>query len=300
MSSFDCVKYRRRRVALFRYGAFAENSANRSMRKGTAMASPYIEHDNMVNVVIRANPFNKEEDSFFGSVTRNTVTQEQLIKGILDENQNTNTGLNAYILNFAMDRMKTQILTEIKNGNAVSVLDLGTMYLCTKGSFKTAKETADVSALKDVQLGVGFTASTDVQNAVDKLKIGSVSHTISTPVINKVINLATKVADGTIKGGKTAEIVGNKLKLMGEPSGVYLVPLDEAQKPTTDETAWIRISDEDILKNYPKSLIVQLPTFEESGALYCVAVRTCFMSGKSDTELKKPVTGFSKPLTVTT
>ena len=80
------------------------------------MATPYTDHDNVINVVLHQNQFSDDENSYYGRVTRNTVTLEQLIKGILDDNENTNTGLNAYILNFAMDRMKARILAEIKAG----------------------------------------------------------------------------------------------------------------------------------------------------------------------------------------
>ena len=165
------------------------------------MATPYTDHDNVINVVLHQNQFSDDENSYYGRVTRNTVTLEQLIKGILDDNENTNTGLNAYILNFAMDRMKARILAEIKAGNAVSLLGLGTAYLTLKGSFTVDAGNIDVSAVKGKELAVAFCPSTDLQNAVSQLKVGSVSVGLRAPAINAVINSATKSADKKLSVG---------------------------------------------------------------------------------------------------
>ena len=259
------------------------------------MANLYTDHDNKINVVIHQNQFSEDENSYYGRITRNTVTLEQLIKGILDDNQNTNTGLNAYILNFAMDRMKARILAELKAGNAVSLLDLGTMYLGLKGSFTMDAGNTDVSALKGKELSVGFTPSEDVQNTVSQLKVGSVSLCLKAPAVNTVVNLATKEEGKQLSLGKGAELKGNRLKISGDECGIFFAPLDSSETRESDESKWIQVAGENILKNYPKSLIFQVPSTLTAGK-YQIAVRTAYCGGK--TELKSPVTGYSSVVEV--
>lgn len=260
------------------------------------MANLYTEHDNKINVVVYQNKFSDDENSYYGRVTRNTVTLEQLIKGILDDNQNTNTGLNAYILNFAMDRMKARILAEIKAGNAVSLLDLGTMYLALKGSFTMDGSNTDASALKGKSLKVGFTPSEDVQNTVSCLKIGSVSLNLKAPSINTIVNLATKQETKVLSVGKGVELNGNRLKIAGENSGLFFAPVNSEGKIDADESNWIKVPEENILKNYPKSLIFQLPVTLLAGK-YTIVVRTSYCGGNRT--LKTHVTGYSSVVEVT-
>lgn len=255
------------------------------------MSSIFTDHENKINVVIHQNRFSDSENSYYGRITRNTVTLEQLIKGILDDNQNTSTGLNAYMLNFAMDRMKSRILAELKAGNAVSLLGLGTLYPTIKGSFTMDADNADVSAIKGKGLTVGFTPSDDTLTVISKLRIGSVSHTLRAPAVNTVVNLATKETGYALSAGKGAELVGSRLKITGEGGGVYFIPVSEAGEMEGDEGAWVHVPEEDILKNYPKSLIFQVPDSLETGKRYVVAVRTLYCGG--NTELKTPVTGYS-------
>lgn len=256
----------------------------------------YTNHDNKINVVLYSNKFSESGKSHYGRISRNMVSQEQLIKGILGDNENTNTGLNAYILSFAMDRMKSRILEEIKAGNAVNLLDLGTMYLTLRGSFDINKDNADASALKGKKLSVAFTPSDSVLDAVDKLKVGSVSFCIKAPVINSMVNLSSKKETFDFAPGSGIELQGSKLKLMGEKSGIWLVPVKADGSMEETETEWIKISADRILKNYPKSLIFILPENLEAGKKYVIAVRTQFCAGS--TTLKSPVTGFSSEINI--
>jgi len=246
-------------------------------------------------VVIHPNQFSDSENSYYGRITRNTVTQSQLIKGILDDNQNTNTGLNAYILNFAMDRMKTRILSEIKAGNAVSLLDLGTMYLSMKGSFTMDAGNTDVSALKGKELAVGFTPSEDVVTVVSQLKVGSVSVSLRAPAINTIYNLATKEEGSILTLGKSAELKGNRLKISGDQGGIFFAPVDSEGVMDSDESTWIQVSEDSILQNYPKSLLFQLPDSLTAGSKYIIAVRTNYSGGN---ELKNYITGYSTQVEV--
>lgn len=189
-----------------------------------------------------------------------------------------------------MDRMKARILNELKAGNAVSLLDLGTMYLGIKGSFTMDAGNTDASALKGKELTVGFTASEDVQSAVSMLKVGSVSLSLKAPAVNSVINLATKKEDKILSIGKGAELKGNRLKVTGEGCGVWFAPLDSDGNRESDESKWISVPEQNILKNYPKSVIIQVPDTITAGK-YQIAIRTCYSGGNS--ELKLPVTGYS-------
>ncbi len=277
--------------------AISLTAAGHPGKEKRRMANLYTDHGNKINVVIHQNQFSDNENSYYGKVTRNTVTLEQLIKGILNDNQNTNTGLNAYILNFAMDRMKARCIEEIKAGNAVSLLDLGTMYLGIKGSFTIDAGNTDVSALKGKELTVGFTASDDIQKAVSQLKIGSVSLSLKAPAIHSIINLATKEEGKTLAIGKGVELKGNRLKITGiNGCGIFFAPVQEDGSVTSDETKWVKVEEENILKNYPKSLIFQVPSTLAAGK-YIIVVRTLYCGG--NTTLKAPVTGYSTTVEVT-
>lgn len=253
------------------------------------MGNLYKNHNNKINVVIHQNYLSEDENSYYGRVTRNTVTLEQLIKGILDDNQNTNTGLNAYILNFAMDRMKSRILAEIKAGNAVSLLDLGTMYLTLKGSFTMNSENSDISALKGNNLSVGFTPSEEIQNAVSHLKVGSISLCLKAPSVNSIVNLSSKKEAKILSAGKCVELKGTRLKVLGENSGIFFAPINSSGETENDESKWIKVPNENLLKNYPKSLIFQVPLSLAEGK-YAIAIRTSYCGGSYS--LKELATGF--------
>ena len=71
--------------------------------------------------------------------------------------------------------------------------------------------------------------------------------------------------------GKCAELQGNRLKVYGDGSGIFFVPVDSEGKSETDESKWIQVPDENIIKKYPKSLIFQIPDTISAESKYLLA-----------------------------
>lgn len=251
------------------------------------VASNFKNADSILSVTLRKNQFSSDENSFIGRVTRNTVSLENLIASISEKNE----GVSPYMIQHVANLLGNEMLRACQNGNAVDVLGIGIMYIGIAGI--VSGENPGESSIPGFK--ICFTPSTKAQEAVDSLKVDKVIIADSSPVFDRIINTFNQNENRILSKGKGVKVTGNRLKLLGEDSGLWFAPLEEDGSVCKDESKWTSVNSETISANKPKSLEFYVPDSLAEGS-YCIVLRTRWCSG--DKELKSPVSAISKTITI--
>lgn len=245
--------------------------------------------DNLLSVSLRKNQFAESSDSYVGSVTRSTVTLENLIAQAAEKNP----GLSAYTLQHSALVLGDEMLAATGNGKAVDVLGLGTLCIYVDGS--VTGQNPDGSSIPGFRLG--FTPSQKTQKVLGSLKVDKVVFSDSTPMIDKIINGFDQNTDLILTKGKGVHIKGSRLKIGGEGSGIWFAPLSSDGNAEKDESKWTAVDSATIGTNQPKHLEFYVPETESMTAgAYFIVIRTRHLGGGR--ELKNLQTAFSPEVTV--
>ncbi len=92
------------------------------------------------------------------------------------------------------------------------------------------------------------------------------------------------------------KITGAKLKLAGEDSGIFFIPVDEKGKAANNESLWISVDASYLPQNKQKEVQFNLPESLQSDIPYYIGIRTAYLN--ANTNRKNSVWGIS-PITVT-
>ena len=245
----------------------------------------HIKTSGSKNVSLYVNPFSEEKE-FYGRVSRNTVTLENLIADITD-NQ---IGISADMIYHTTNLLMTEIIRKLRLGNAVELFGAGTLYIKVDGSVKGENpSTSDVQGFR-----VGFTPSKDVLDAVSQIKIDSVSVPDTGARINSIINVFDQNNDKTLFRGLGARIKGSKLKISGENCGIFFTPVVD-EEPVTEEAQWTKVDERTVSTNMPSTLEFYVPKTLDTDKKYSIVLKTRFSSGR---ELKVPSIVYSSPVTI--
>ncbi len=235
-------------------------------------------------IMLYENPFEKGRQ-YYGRFERNVVNTNVLIARI----QNRKAGTNELAVQEIAGFLKEEILQAIRNGEAVNVLDLGTLYIVPNRRFEgTTMENKDTPTL-----AVRFQSGSLVRNAVSDIEIKEIKVAESTRFISEITDKFTGRTDGAISKGRFVVLKGKKLKIAGENSGLYICPLDAMENPVADESTWIKC--EKLAKNTNTCLEFFMPESLEEGEKYKIVIRTqyCsnnFMSKEAKTIVSDTVT----------
>lgn len=251
------------------------------------MAKIFKNADSILSVTLHRNQFSDAENSFIGHVTRNTVTLDNMIASIAEKNE----GVSPYMIQHVAELLSAEMLRSCRNGNAVDVLGLGTMYIVVSGCVNG--ENPGESSIPGFRLG--FTPSPAAQEAMDSLKVDKVVIADSRPVIDRIINVFNQNEERKLTEGKGVRITGSRLKVSGEASGIWFAPVGADDSASKDESTWTSVSADTISCNKPRSLEFYVPDGLAEGK-YGIVIRTRYSS--NDRELKFPVTAVSKAVSV--
>lgn len=251
------------------------------------MSEVFKKADSILSVTLHKNQFSDAENSFIGHVTRNTVTLDNMIASISEKNE----GVSPYMIQHVANLLGNEMLSSCRNGNAVDVLGMGTMYIGISGGVNGDRP--GESSIPGFRLS--FTPSPKVQEAVDSLKVDKVVMADPNPVMDKIVNVFDQNEDRRLNTGKGVRITGRRLKIAGENSGIWFAPVGEDGSASKDEDNWIPVNTKTVSCNKPKSLEFYVPDDIPAGK-YGIVVRTCYSSGIK--ELKHPVTAMSKAVQV--
>lgn len=216
-----------------------------------------------------------EHNSNYARVQRNTASMSNVIATALKETSR----FKEEDLVAAQMVFKRAVLTLLEQGNAVNVLELGSLYPTARGSISS-----DNPSLSELpELSLSFTPSSEAIEAVQKADVASAILADSSPSISLIEDLFTHQSGEKLTQGKVVRIRGQRLKIAGtkEETGLYFAPLDEDEKIDTSGANWIRLDDSGFFKNTASFLEFFLPESLEKGKKYALIIRTAAGRGKS-------------------
>lgn len=222
-------------------------------------------------IILYENPFKSEKHQFFGRFERNTVNTKTLIARIQKHKAGTNELAVQEIAGF----LKEEILQAIKNGEAVNLMDLGTLYIVPNKKFNGT----EMEAGSEQNLTVKFSCSPLLRNAVSDIRIKEIK---MAPKIRQIIgikDLYTEAEDGTVSVGRMIRIKGSKLKIVENKaqavrSGLFVCPVDDNGNAITEESAVKQCKN--IVKNSERVLEFYVPDDIEKGKCYKFLIRTYY------------------------
>ena len=225
----------------------------------------YEDSDGTGTVTLIENPFTTG-GKYYARFDRTTVNIDHLIARI----QKKEVGTNAIMAKHMASLFKAEILEALGRGEAVNVLDLGTLYITSNGIVKgDTPETASIPGFK-----VKFTCSKLTNDAVTKIGIKKVVMATTSPIIGMMTDLYTGLSERTFTAGKPMRIEGTRLIISGDEGGIFFAPLDEAENPVSDETQWIKVGENQIIRNLSKILEFFLPDSLFVGTSYRIVLKT--------------------------
>ncbi len=211
-------------------------------------------------------------NAYYGRFDRKTVTTRTLIARIQARKAGTNELNVQEIAGF----LKEEILTALRNGEAVNVMDLGTMFISTKGKYNGSSfVTGDGSK----PLQVKFTPSRLAQETIENIRVTDISTADEGMKIRSVSDRFTGMEDSVISMGREILLKGILLKLSDtDGCGVFFCPVDADGNPDMNKSSWIKAPV--ITENTSGRLGVYVPEELEEGRSYCMLVRTDYTRRK--------------------
>lgn len=238
-------------------------------------------------LILYANPFGTGK-KFYGRFERDVLSMENLVSRV----QKKNPGADEIIIQTGISYIKREILSALKEGKAVNLLDLGELYIGATGSV-ASNSSSDIA---DLSLTVKFSASQILRDAIANVSIGNVVFSNTAPSINKIFNWFTGKESTVLTAGKNVILEGKRLKLGAEDSGLYLAPVDEKGEVISDEeNAWINCTSL-VRQNTPKKIDFYLPNEATDGSSYRIVIKSNYVNGT--TKRKEPIYTYSDAVTV--
>lgn len=209
---------------------------------------------------------------YYGRFDRKTVNTRTLIARI----QARKAGTNELNVQEVAGFLKEEILTALRNGEAVNVMDLGTLFIAPKGKFNGSSfVTKDGSR----PLQVKFTPSRLTQETMENILVTDISTADEGIKILSVTDRFTGLKDSVVSVGREVSIRGKLLKLSNEGvGGVFFCPVDDDGNPVDDSSLWQECSV--VTENTSGRLSVYVPGGLEEGHRYRILVRTDFSPRK--------------------
>lgn len=249
--------------------------------------SSFTKSDSLVSVTLHTNRLN-ENDGYYGKITRNTVTLENIIAEI----QERNSGIDPYMVQHVAHLLEDTILSLLAQGKAVNVLNLGTLYVAVSGGINGANPSA--TAVNG--FAAKFTPSTSTNQAVASIVVDKVVVSQTAPLINTVECLWNAMDPNTIRPGKMVRLTGSRLRLGETNSGIAFVPLDTEGNPSDNPDDAIAVDATMVMVNNPKTLEFYAPDSLDGSTKYAIKVSTNYI--KKGSQRKEPLSCWSSPQTV--
>lgn len=230
----------------------------------------YEDSDGTGTVTLVANPF-ENGVKYYAKFDRTTVNIDHLIARI----QKKEVGTNAIMAKHMASLFKAEILEALSRGEAVNILDLGTLYITTNGKIEgNTPETASIPGFQ-----VKFTSSKLTNDAVSSIGIKKIVMSDTSPIIGTMTDLYSGLVTTEFTAEKAVRIEGSRLKITGDEGGVFFAPATEKEEPVADETQWIKA--EKITRNNSKQIEFFLPQGLVPETPYCIVLKTNSSSGNT-------------------
>ena len=215
------------------------------------------------------NPFNNGR-RYYARFDRDTITMEQIIARI----QKKDLGTNALMVKHIAGLIKAEILEALSRGEAVNILDLGTLFITADAS----AESENASDITVAGFSAGFTPSALTNSTLKTLSVSKVTVADNTPRIEQLFDTYDDEEHDDFTAGARVRMTGAHLKLGGETSGLFLCPTDGEGSASGDEGTWTKIADNLLKVNLVGRIEFIIPRGQETGS-YRVLLRTSYAGG---------------------
>lgn len=165
-------------------------------------------------------------------------------------------------------------------------MEICKLYIAPISAIQSLKPEAE----KETGFEARFTPNDELKETLKGITATVSAVVDSSPQITQIENPANGATDGKLKATFSARLKGKKLKIGGENSGIYFLPVLDDKTPDMTEKNWIKVPDDFFTTNSPSLLEFYIPRTLETGKSYFIAART---SIRGTTTLKNPVTGIS-------
>lgn len=250
-----------------------------------SLQSEFNNSDNLLSITLYNSGFSKDGEHY-ARVTRNTVTLENLIAEIINENR----GMDPFVIQHSAILLQQQIIKNLSLGKGVNILDLGTMYIGMRGNIKGSKPSA--SDLNDFV--VKFTPSAKANSCVKNLQVDKIVVADTRPQINTITDTWSG-KENCITPGKICRINGSRLKLGGASSGLSLIPVDDNGFPLQDKPV-VAVPADKITKNTSSYLEFYVPDSLAPEHSYKILLSTSYIS--KNQSRKSALSASSTPLSI--
>ena len=247
----------------------------------------FSKSDSLVSVTLHSNRLNDNE-GYYGKITRNTVTLENIIAEI----QARNSGVDPYMVQHVAHLLEDTILSLLAQGKAVNLLNLGTLYVAVSGGINGANPSA--AAVNGFV--AKFTPSASTNQAVASIVVDKVVVSQSAPLIDKVECLWDAMDPDSIRPGKMVRLTGSRLRLGETNSGIAFVPLDAGGNPSDNPDDAIAVDATMVMVNNPKTLEFYAPDSLDGDTKYAIRVSTNYI--KKGSQRKEALSCWSPLQTV--
>lgn len=249
--------------------------------------SNFTKSDSLVSVTLHTNRLN-ENDGYYGKITRNTVTLENIIAEI----QARNSGVDPYMVQHVAHLLEDTILSLLAQGKAVNLLNLGVLYVAVSGGINGANPSA--AAVNGFI--AKFTPSASTNEAVASIVVDKVVVSQPAPLIDKVECLWDAMDPDTIRPGKMVRLTGSRLRLGATDSGISFVPVDTGGNPSENPDDAIAVDASMVVVNNPKTLEFYAPDSLDGATKYAIKVSTNYI--KKGSQRKDPLSCWSHPQSI--
>ena len=224
-----------------------------------------IENPNgRVSVKLQRNYFSKDSsDKYIGRAVRNTHTVGNVLQLVANKVPQLDIG-TVYSVCDSFEKVVTESLG---GGNSVNCLNLGLFYIACKGSTDGKSSTPSIT--------VKFIPSETTKSAISKVTIEQTDYSEPAATISQILDIDTGSTDWNISLNGSVQILGKKLLIGGDDSGIWFAPatgedgaIDESGTDWTQVTAKISV-------NKPGTLLFPLPKTLTAGTYRIVLKTRC-------------------------
>ena len=215
-----------------------------------------------VAVKLQRNHFSKDSsDKYVGRAVRKTHTVGNILQLIAEKVPQLDIG-TVYSVCDALEKVVTESL---RAGHSVNCLNLGIFYIACKGSTDGTSSSPAIT--------VRFIPSEITKTAISEVAIDQQSYTEPVAIISKILDVETATAEGILTLNGTVQIVGHKLLIGGEDSGIWIAPATGAEAEIDPSGAnWIQVTAK-LSVNKPGTLLFPLPKTLTAGT-YRIVLKT--------------------------
>lgn len=236
-----------------------------------------------VSVKLHRNNFAKEgTENYYGKVDRNTYSTENILHIMKDDVPLLDLGTIASVLN----AYSSAVFKVLKDGNSVKFGKMGTFYITGKGTVTKENEKPELT--------VKFSISEELKAAVSNIEVSSASFFEPSGKIISITDISTGMDDLSLKAGCSVAIEGDKLKVLGEDSGIWLSPAEDGGV-LASEDEWIKV-ETPLYCNTSTKLLFTLPESVDSG-MYRIVIRSRYCN-KANYERKSILQTVSEVVTI--